>query len=241
MKNILIPTILHQDTVVAVASAIAHAGGKPCRIILLQLQQVPENYSSASVLRSMKSELTQAQREVLETSRHIAASEPNCNLQIQTQYALSSPLLNHLLESLSADLVILSDSFKNSDVPINKYCVKLLGNCKLAILHVGEGIAKPEFSNALYLEKAQSKIPVEDLQQLLSESFSCKIVSRATVFADQDSDEIMPQLSETISRNNIDLLIEMRKPSKIKMNRKHEQSFAKTTGLPVLSVYEKVI
>ncbi len=241
MKNILIPTVLHQDTIVAVKSAIAHAGKKPCRIILLQLQHISDSYSGASMLRSMKSELTSSQCEVLELARYIVSGEPNCSLKTQTQYSLSSPLLNNLLESLSVDLIVLSDSFKNSQTSINKYCVRLLGNCKQAILHVAEGNEKPEFSNALYLEKNRSKLQVEDLQQILSESFSCKIVSQAIVFEDQDSNEIMPQLSETISRNNIDLLIETRKPEKIKIGKKQGESFAKTTGLPVLSVYEKVV
>jgi len=241
MKNIFIPTILQPDTVVAIKSALAHANGKPCTIILMQFQQISETFSAAATLRNMQSENTKSQLDVLELCRYIVESEPHCEMKLRTQYMLSSPLLNSLLDSLSIDLIIMSDSFKNSKSSSNSYCVKLLANCKLPILHVGQNTENPEFNNALYLEKDQSLLQIEDLQQLISQDFSCTIVGRATVFEDQDSYEIMPQLSETIFRNNIDLLIEVRKPAKIKIGLKEKASFGSTTGLPVLSLYEKIV
>lgn len=241
MKNILIPTVLHRDTLVAVKTAIARSAGNPLTIILLQLQNLPDTFSAAAALRSMTTELSASQVDVLELSRHIVETESNCRIKIQTQYSISSPLLNNLIESLSVDLIILNDSFKNSDTSVNRYCVKLLRNCRQPILHVAEGNENPDFSNALYLENDHSKLQVEDLQQLINESFSCKIVSRAKVFEDQNSDELMPLLSETIYKNNIDLLVETRKPQRIKIGKTDEKSFSKSTGLPVLSLYEKVM
>jgi len=241
MKNILIPTILHSDTVTAIKAALSRANGSECTITLLQLQNVEQSFSAAAMLRSMKSELTASQANVLEFCRYLLEKEPKCKLKMQTQYSLSSSLLNNLMESLDIELVILSNSFKNSQQSINKYCVKLLANSKHNILHITDNSEEPQFNNALYLEKDHSMLQIEDIQQLVNEKFSCRIVSRAKVFEGQDSQQMMPELSETISRNNIDLLIETRKPEKIKIGKKEKQKLYETTGLPLLSIYEKVM
>ena len=241
MKNILIPTTFLPDTANALKNAISHANGADCNVILFQLIDAEQNYSASATLRCMQNELSPSQKENLELCRYIVETEKNCHLKIHTQYSLSAPLLKNVMESLSIDLVILSDSFKNSQTSINKYCTKLLSNCKYPILHVGKAKENIEFSKALYLENQQSQMQVEDLQQLVNMNFNFRIVSSAKVLDGQDSNELIPLLTETISKNNIDLLVETRKPEKIKFSKKQKTSYKENFDLPVLSLYEKIM
>ncbi|AWG23972.1 hypothetical protein [Flavobacterium kingsejongi] len=241
MKNILIPTQLQQDTISAVKTAAGYSGGKKCDIILLLVSEVPESYSSAYMLRKMKHELAPSQAKVLQNCRSIAAEFKNCTLKVHNQYGISAPLLRNLTEHFSIGLTILAPSYKTSQNKMHSYLLQLLLNSKCPILHLGTSETYQDFNKALYLEHTSSRIQVEDLQSLVKEQFSFRIVSQAKVHNELSAEALNPMLTEAISKNNIDILIETRKPEKIKLRRKEGNTSHLSLGLPVLSLYEEAI
>lgn len=240
MKNLLIPTTHHSDTINAVKTAIKQSKGKICTITLLQVCDIPDTYSSSLFLRTIKSEMTVSQRNVLESCRNLVASSQNCTLKIQHQYGVSAPLLKNLMEHLQIDLTILTPSYKKAEKKIHKQFRSILANCKCPILHLNSNFEESELQNALYLEQTKSRLQAEDLQQLMQGHFDFKIVSQAKIFEDQNLEEMQPQLAEAISKNGINLLIQTRKPEKIKLNNKEKLSYNESLGLPILSVYEEI-
>lgn len=241
MKNILIPTTLQADTINAVKTAIKQSKGKNCHVILLQISDVPDTDSSAFFLRSIKTQLTVSQKNILESSRNLVAVSQNCTFKIQHQYGVSAPLTRNLLDHLQVGLIILTPSYKNAEKKIHKQFLQILGNCKCPILHLNSNFEEQELNKAMYLEQTKSKLQAEDLQQLMQGQFDFRIVSQAKIFEDQTVEEINPQLSEAISKNQINLLIQTRKPEKIKLSKKDKSNINESLGLPVLSLYEEMV
>ena len=241
MKNILIPTTLQADTINAVKTAIKQSKGKNCHVILLQISDVPDTDSSAFFLRSIKNQLTVSQKNILESSRNLVAVSQNCTFKIQHQYGISAPLTRNLLDHLQVGLIILTPSYKNAEKKIHKQFLQILGNCKCPILHLNSNFEEQELNKAMYLEQTKSKLQAEDLQQLMQGQFDFRIVSQAKIFEDQTVEEINPQLSEAISKNQINLLIQTRKPEKIKLSKKDKSNINESLGLPVLSLYEEMV
>lgn len=239
MKNILIPTNLHHDTITALKTAIETANGKNCEIVLLLLSETPDSYSSSYMLRKMNYRMSNSQAAVLEDCRHYILGHNNCSLKIHTQFGISSPLLRNLLEHLNIGLTILVPSYKSAPHKLYNYCIQLLLNSKCPILHTGTAALQQPFNKALYIETTNSGLQAEDLQRLIQDQLTFSIVSQATFFEQQQPEEITPLLSEAISKNNIGLLIETRKPEKIKSWKK-EKAHLNELGLPVLSLYEEV-
>jgi hypothetical protein len=238
MKNILIPTTLQADTINAVKTAIKQSKGKNCSIILLQISDVPDTDSSAFFLRSVKNQLSVSQKSILDSCRNLTAVAQNCTFKLQHQYGISAPLMRNLLEHLHVGLIILTPSYKKAERKIHNQFLQILTNCKFPILHLNSNFEEHDFNKAMYLEQTKSKLQAEDLQQLVQDQFDFKIVSQAIIFEDQNPEEISPQLFEAISRNEIDLLIQTRKPEKIKSNKK--SNINESLGLPVLSLYEEL-
>ncbi|RZJ67238.1 MAG: hypothetical protein EOO50_06880 [Flavobacterium sp.] len=237
MKNILIPTALNADTAAAVSHAVKQSSGSSLTISLLYLNETPQTPSAAGWLRQARNGYSSQQQQTLEQCRKLVSGS-NCTLKFQTQYSLSAPLLKNLMEALEIGLVIMTDSFRNSDKKINRYATKLLGNCKCPILHLGE-TASNGFNKALYIEKTRSRLQVEELQQSLGAQFSFRIVSQAKV-EDGAEDLLVPMLSQAIHQNDIDLLVETRKPERIRLGKSDKVGLPESFGLPVLSVYEEI-
>lgn len=240
MKNILIPTTLCADTVSAVKWALQQSNGKSCCIVLLQLTESTETFSTLQRLRSMRNELTISQHEILDLCRGLVLQSGNGRLQIQTQYTLSGPLLKNFMETFQIGLAILTPSFKLSAKSINHYCIRLLSNYRVPILHLGANHEEQEFNKAMYLQRSHSGLKVEDLQQLLRDQFSFRIVSQANVPDGQDAGHLEPLISETIAKNKINLLVETRKPERIKLKKKEKEQLREILGLPILSLYEEI-
>lgn len=242
MHNILIPTSFEADTLNAVKTAVKHAETKNCSIVLLTVSDLPDSWaSSLSALRSMSPEMTEAQYAVLEDCRSLIKATNNCKLTVRHQFGISAPLLKNLLDHLEISLVILSPLFKAETHPFQRHFLKLLSNCKSPILHLGQYSEDRNFNNALYLERVAAGIGVQDLQRVVSERFTFKIVSQASVFEEQLPEEIAPFLSETITKNNIDLLVETRKPEKTRLKRNTNVPVHQNLGLPVLSLHEETV
>ena len=234
MKNMLIPTTFEEDTLTAVKTAIKYAQGKNCSLILMQLQKIPDTYSSISFLRETTPSFTKAQEDVLERCRQTVAQSGNCRLKVHNQCGISVPLLRNLTKYLNIGLVILTPSYKNEKAAIHKDCKTLLQNSKCSLLHLEANNDEYEFTKALYLEHTKVELGINELQRMITEQFPLKIVSQARIEEENPAD-IEPFLSETIAKNNIDILIEARKSSKKRSNTTIGTNH--NLGLPLLSIY----
>lgn len=240
MKNLLIPSTLEQDTINAIKIAIQQSKGKNCTLFLLLVSEIPDTYSSASFLRNIKSDMSVSERSILESCRELTSASQNCSLKIHHQYGISAPVMKNLIEHLNIELTILTPSYKNTERRIHNQFLQILANCKCPILHLSSNFEEQGLNKAMYLEQNKSRLQVEDLQELMQDHFDFRIVSQAKIFSDQKPEELQPLLTEAITKNNIDLLIETRKPKKIKLKNK-EININESFGLPVLSLYEEIV
>ncbi|RZJ64900.1 MAG: hypothetical protein EOO45_17625 [Flavobacterium sp.] len=238
MKSILIPTVLENDAMCAVSTAIKHARGKNCSIVMLLVADTPDNYTAAGFLRNGRQPITDAQIEVLNECRTKIRASGNCTLTVHHQCGMSASLLKNLLEYLDTDMIILCPSYKAEKKRIHATLCKLLINSKKNILHLGQGMYDVEFNNALYLEPDNAQMGLQELQQLVSRDFDFKIVSQASIADERNTEDMTPFLTEAIRKNKIDLLVETRKAEKIRM-RKRSALASDEFGLPVLSIYEE--
>jgi hypothetical protein len=158
MKNILIPTTLQQDTFTAVKAAIKQAAGTNCIITLMTVHDVPDIESAAYFLRKSKNTLSKEQEQVLDNCTAATSKAPNCQLEVHNRYGLSAPLLKNLLEHLGTNLIIIPPSYKQQRENIHQYCLGLLANSKIAILHLTEYCEEQEYNKALYLEHASHSL-----------------------------------------------------------------------------------
>ncbi|MEN9909950.1 MAG: hypothetical protein RLZZ540_3109 [Bacteroidota bacterium] len=239
MKNLLIPSTLESDTINAIKVAVQQSNGKNCTIFLALVNDIPDTYSSATFLRSMKSDMTASQKNVLEYCRELITISQNCSLKIHYQYGISTPLMRNLMEHLEIELTILTPSYKNAEKRIHNQFVQILGNCKCPILHLSPNCEEYDLTKAMYLEQTKSKLQIEDLQELIPDHFNFRIVSQAKIFSDQNPEDLESLLNEAIVKNKIDLLIETRKPKKIKLKNKNTNT-NESFGLPILSLYEEI-
>ena len=236
MKNFLIPTTLKEDTICAVKSAVNQAKKSNCEIVLMLVSETPDTFSSSQFLRQMRAGLTASQEEVLEACRYIVGNSENCKIKIHNQYGLSSPIFKGIINTFNIKLVILTHSYKQETKRIHQYLIKLSGNQKCPILHLGLEQIKDDFNKALYIENAN--MHVKDVQQFLNQNFSFEIVSQTKNF--QNIEEFTPYLKEAISKYDIDLLVETRKGEKIKFKKTKQENRNAALGLPVLSLYEEL-
>ncbi|HJS00402.1 MAG TPA: hypothetical protein VJ780_05660 [Flavobacterium sp.] len=239
MKNLLIPSSLELDTINAIKVAIQQSKGKKCTIFLALVQDIPDTYSSTAFLRSMKSDMTNSQKSVLEYCRELTTISQNCTLKIHYQYGISTPLMKNLIEHLNIELTILTPSYRNSEKRIYNQFVQILDNCKCPILHLNSNFEEQDLTTAMYLEQTKSKLQLEDLQELIPAHFDFKIVSQAKIFNDQNPQDLELLLNQAIEKNKIDLLIQTRKPKKIKLKQKNNNA-NENLGLPILSLYEEI-
>lgn len=239
MKNLLIPSTLELDTINAVKVAIQQSKGKSCTLFLALVSEIPDTYSTATFLRNMKSELTASQKNVLEYCRELVTISQNCSLKIHYQYGISTPLVKNLIEHLSIDLTILTPSYRNAEKRIHNQFVQILSNCKNPILHLSSNFEEQDLTKAMYLEQTKSRLQIEDLQELIPSHFDFRIVSQAKIFNDQNPEDLELLLNEAITKNKINLLIETRKPKKIKLKNKNLHA-TENFGLPILSLYEEI-
>ncbi|KLT69697.1 hypothetical protein [Flavobacterium sp. ABG] len=239
MKNFLIPTTLKEDTISAVKSAVNQAKNTSCEIVLMMVADAPDSFSSSHFLREMRTGLTLSQEEVLETCRYIVEHTANCKIKIHNQFGLSSPIFKGIIDAFDVKLVILTPSYKQETKRIHQYSVKLAGNQRCPILHLGTEAIKEDFNKALYIENSNVNMHVKDVQQFLSQNFSYEIVSQTANF-DDNLEQFEPYLSEAISKYGIDLLVETRKGEKIKFKKTKKETMNDKLGLPVLSLYEEL-
>jgi len=239
MKNILIPTTLEADTVSAVKTAIRHASGQNCNIILMQVCDIPDTYSAGYKLHKTVPVYTAAQSDVLNKCKAAIHNTLHCRLQVHLQYSISAPLLKNIIENKGVELIILSQSYKQERQKIHQYCTRLVLNSKCPILHLGHNTCGQPLNNALYLEQEKEGLALHQIQAHLSSLFDFTIVSRATVAEEQNPKDLAPLLAETIFKNDIDLVVETRKNEKVTLKKKSIAGVNEALGLPVLSLHQQ--
>lgn len=239
MKTLLIPTTFQNDTIDAVKAATNYANGTPFKVVLMQVSDVQETFSASSLLRSLENKWTNNQENVLDYCRELVAQNTNCKLQLHNQFGVSSPLIKNLLDFHDIELVIIPTSFAASALKIHQYCNQILANNKCPILHINNTVQDINFSNAIYLENEKSSYPLANVQQIVEENFSLKIVSQATIPAVEASQEIVPLVAEAIAKNDVHIIVETRTPKKIRTNKAKKYYIDEAFGLPVLSIYEE--
>jgi hypothetical protein len=239
MKTLLIPTTFQNDSIDAVKAAISYANGNPCTLLLMLVTDVQETFSASSLLRNLDNKWTNAQENVLESCRALIETNPNCKLKVHNQFGVTSPLIRNLLDYYTIELVIIPSSFKTSSLKIHQYCTQILANYKCPILHINQAAEEIHFNNAMYLENEKSNYPLANVQHFVQQQFSLKIVSQAKISSTESSEQLIPLVTEAICKNEVDIIIETRKPEKIKISKTKSQSIDEALGLPVLSIYEE--
>ncbi|MCO6147124.1 hypothetical protein [Flavobacterium sp. NRK1] len=238
MKNILIPTTLQQDSLFSVKAAIKQAADSKCIITLILLSDAPDMESASYYLRKAKYRISKGQQDVLNNCRKEIDTTENCILDIHYQFGLSAPLLKNLLEHLSTNLIIIPASYKMELNKIHRYFLNYISNNKIPILHLTDTSEEQEFNKALYLENKKTLLDVHEVHKMVNTQFRFKIVSHAAI--NDNNEELVPQLEEAISKNNIDLVIETRRPTKLCSKKNSGITVNNTLGLPVLSLYEEI-
>ncbi|RDI08255.1 hypothetical protein [Flavobacterium sp. AG291] len=238
MKNILIPTTLQHDTLFAVKTALKQANSN-CNITIMYVRDVADAESASLFLRSARPSKTDLQAKILEACHSEANNYPHCTLELHNRYGISAPLLKNLLQHLNTDFIIVPASYRQERDSIHHYCLNLLSNSKISMLHLTEAGEELEFNKALYLEHSSAQLDIQQLQELVGNRFNLRIVSHASL-AENYPEQLEQQLNDAIAKNNIDLLIETRKTEKIRMKKRKEAYVNETLGLPVLSIFEEV-
>jgi len=236
MKNILIPTILEEDTICAVRTAIAQLRGRQDHIVLMLLKEVPDTYSAAASLSNMNFTCTKEQQNVLSKCRKLF-NDANSKLSIHYQFSISAPLLRNVMQHFDCSLVILTPSFRNSRERENRHLVKVLLKSKYPLLHLNS-IQVQTLTNALYIEHKSSRFTVQELQQMLNNTFNFRIISRTKVSDELSLHDANPIIAEAISHKQIDLLVETRKVNQ-KVSAGQLTTPVLKFGVPVLSIYEE--
>lgn len=239
MKNILLLSTLHEDTLNALKTALAQAEQNPLTIVLMLLHETPDNASAAFWLRKMQSNFTPFEENILEQCRDMVSFHPNCKLRVQQQFFVSRPLLRHLMEAFEIGLIIAPQSFLKSSKSQEIDCLRLLKKGNVPILQLPSELEESRFSKALYLENEESNVAVTDLSKMAGGHFSFRVISQAKIF-DLNNQQEMTPVYNTIHKNGIDLLIETRKPKKASISPKNKPALNDHFGLPVLSVCESV-
>lgn len=241
MKNVLIPTTLKEDTLKAIKTAVRNANGENLKIVLLMLSEMPDGITD--LLFSVRStyETTVTEQKVLNQCQKYIKDYEKVYLQLHHQNGISAPLLRNIMHHHGIGLIMLTPSFKMEKKHIYRHTVSLLNNCNCPILHLTEKVEELVLDQAIYVENAPTRISMEEVQKMMMKEFELKIVSQAIIKDGQDPEELSPVLSETIEKNQIDVLIETRKPEKPKIRNSRNgtnASLAEKLGVPVLSLFE---
>jgi nucleotide-binding universal stress UspA family protein len=239
MKTILIPTLFQQDTEDAVKAALNYAKTSDCKIILMSVSDIEDTYSASSLLRSLDNNWTFDQEKILYNCRDIIDLHANCSLKVHSQFGVSAPKIKNLLDHYNINMIVISQTFKQSSDKIHEYCYQILCNNKYPILHVSNILNDFHFVNAMYLESENSNYELADVQKAIKEKFSLKIVSRAKISFDETDKQILPLVTAAIAKNDIDVIIETRKSAKSTTKKRASLLPNNNLGIPVLSIYEE--
>lgn len=241
MKNILIPTTLKQDTLQAVRTVIKNVREDNVKIVLLMISEMPDGITDLLFASRSSVETSVQEQRVLEDCRRYVAGLDYVSLRVHHQYGISGPLLRNIMNHHDIELVVLTPSFKREKASIFRQAVKLLVNCKCPLLHIPEKAEELALDQAIYVDNSPANISMEEVQKMLSLEFDVRVVSQTKLQQGQSTEDLAPELVETIERHNIDLLVETRKTEKRGWGAGRIEghvSLAEKLGVPVLSLVD---
>ncbi|MBL7845076.1 MAG: hypothetical protein KF846_17085 [Cyclobacteriaceae bacterium] len=241
MKNILIPTTLKHDTLKAVRAVVKNVREDNIKIVLLMLSEMPDGITDLLFSSKSGAETSVKEQKVLDECRNFVAEFDQVSLQVHHQYGMSGPLLRNIMNHHTIGLTVLTPSYKNETGSIHKQAVKSLLNSKCPILHIPERVTELALDQAIYVDNSPSHISMEDIQHMLNKDFAIRVVSQAKLMEGQRTEDLTPELVETIEKNNINLLVETRKPERKGWGATkvvEQVSLAEKLGVPVLSLID---
>lgn len=240
MKNYLIPTRLTADTVTAVQTAINHSENRNAKIILFLVTDEINSFSAAQYLREQDSQITHKELAILDHCRDLIEHFPNCKLEFQRQSGISAPLLKNFLQFHSIDLILLTKSIITSKKMVHRNLVQIIENQKTPILRlINETIT--QLNKAIYLENAFSRLNIDDVQQYMQNQFPLQQISQVLKKELETSEHINSLLTEVLSKNDIDFVIETRTSERSRIKQKKQNELNHHFDIPVLSLHEETV
>jgi hypothetical protein len=240
MKNFLIPTRLTPDTIAAVQTAINHSKNENAKIILFLVTDEINSFSAAQYLREQDSQITYKELDVLDNCRDLIEQFPNCKLEFKRQSGITGPLLKNLLQFYSVDLILLTKSIVTSKKSVHTNLVTIIENQKTPILRLIND-STTQLNKAIYLENAFSRLNIDDIQQYMQNQFPLQKISQVLKKEQETSEYINSLLTEILSKNDIDFLIETRTSERSKIKKKNQSAVNQNFDIPVLSLHEETV
>ena len=240
MKNFLIPTKLHADTISAVEMALQQQDSKSSKIILLFVSCDSDAITSVRFLNDLNTTLNNTQEKVLIECQKVVDRKSNYTLEFQHQFELSSPLLKNILNHYSIDLILLPSSVTKSKLKQFLLLTNLLYKQNKPILHLNNN-TQIELNTAVYLENIKTKIPLLKIQNYVLDLFSVPKIHEI-LQKESDNTEFTAQiLADLLSISNCDFVIETRKTKNNYFKKTQQTPIQNYLNIPVLSLCETCI
>ncbi|MBK0370326.1 hypothetical protein [Flavobacterium agrisoli] len=240
MKNYLIPTQLHYDTLSAIKTAIVHGQNQEIKIVLLWVSEEINAISAAHFLREFNSQITSKEQKIVDTCLEYAERFPNCSIEFKRQFGLSSSLLKKLLHQFETDLIVLTSSMVNSKKRFHSTLIQYLEKQKTPILHLNNAVDNP-LTNAVFLQNKESEINLKKLENYLNTHFPFQKISQIIEKESHQNKDTGSELANILSTNAIDFVIETRKKERLKLKKASKTNINQHLNIPVLSLYEEML
>jgi len=222
MKNILIPTTFEADTLQAMKMA-AYMTENKGRIVLISSSEISDSITELLFL-SAKDHIDTTKRDALRTAWKAYKIENNISMVAEEhhQFGMSRPVMQKLLDSFDADIIIAPTSIQQSKQYIHKLFLKLLhkSNCPLMLLPEKEQ-ASETIQRALFLDERTQPLSAS-LQQL-----PFHVIHQSMI-----QEHKHQPLNALVDQLNVDLIVQAKRNDE----RAGEYVDVSHLGLPVLTV-----
>ena len=98
-----------------------------------------------------------------------------------------------------------------------------------------------QLNKAIYLENAFSRLNIDDIQQYMQDQFPLQKISQVLKKDQETSEYINSLLSEVLSKNDIDFVIETRTSERSKIKSKKQSVLNQHLDIPILSLHEETV
>ncbi len=86
-----------------------------------------------------------------------------------------------------------------------------------------------------------SRLNIDDVQQYIQNQFPLQIISQVLKKEQETSEYINSLLTEVLSKNDIDFVIETRTSERSKVKKKNRNTLNQIFDIPVLSLHEETV
>ena len=240
MKNFLIPTRLTSDTIAAVETAIHHSKNENSKIILFFVTDEIDSFSASQFLRERSNQITHKELDILDNCRDLIEKFSHCKLEFKRQSGITAPLLKTIMQYYSVDLILLTKAILTSKKSVHTHLVNIIQNQKTPILRLVND-SKIKLNKAIYLENAFSRLNIDDIQQYMQNQFPLQKISQVLKKEQESLEHINSLLTEVLSKNDIDFVIETRTSERSKIKNKKQNGLNQHLEIPILSLHEETV